>query len=425
MLEDAGAAFRADAERFLRRKIHLLAIRIGVRLAEVELRHVVFLELDHRREGAPHLAAESLQRTDLAFRQQLVDFRGFPLPAGDHFPQLVVALFAGEVLVAFVDLGSAARAGRVQGTEVGVGKFTGLDPLDHLARLVHDMAHELVATEATMFHFPELVFPFAGELRRADFVDLELFQREQERESFGRRLQFAAVAMQVFLSQQTLDGGGAGGRGAEAALGHGLAQFLVLDQFAGAFHGGQQCGFREARWRLGGLGLDLDILCPDALVLFQRRQVHRLTRFFAGFLRLLAVYRQPARRHQYLAFGLEGFLLDAGDARRDVVFGGGIENAEETFGDEVVDLLFRLGKVLRRGAGGDDGEVVRYLGIVENALVRMHPAILDDRAGEGGVRGAGHRCKGFLDRADVVLGQMAAVGSRVGQRLVFFVQRLG
>jgi hypothetical protein len=64
--------------------------------------------------------------------------------------------------------------------------------------------------------------------------------------------------------------------------------------------------------------------------------------------RLLAVHGEPARRHQHLALGLEGFLLDARDARGDVVFGRRIEDGEEALGDQVVDLLFRLGQALRR-----------------------------------------------------------------------------
>jgi hypothetical protein len=224
-------------------------------------------------KGAPHLAAEALQGADDALGEQLVHFGGFPLPAGDHFPQLVIAFLAGEVLVAFVDLGAAARAGGLQGAEVGIGEFAGLDALDHDLGLVDDVAHELVARQAAVFHFLELVFPLAGEFGRADFVDLELFEREQQRKGLGRGLQLAAVAVQVFLGQQAFDGGRARRRRAQAALGHGLTQFFVLDQLAGAFHSAKQRGFREARRRLGGLGLHLDILGPDALVLFQRRQV--------------------------------------------------------------------------------------------------------------------------------------------------------
>ena len=53
-----------------------------------------------------------------------------------------------------------------------------------------------------------------------------------------------------------------------AALRHRFAQFFVVDQLAGTFHGGKQAGFVEAGGRLGGFGFDLDILGPDALVLF-------------------------------------------------------------------------------------------------------------------------------------------------------------
>jgi hypothetical protein len=153
----------------------------------------------------------------------------------------------------------------------------------------------------------------------------------------------------------------------------------------------------------------------------QRRQV----RTFLVALRLFAVNGEPARRHQHLALGLEGFLLDPRDARGDVVLGGRIEDGEEAFGDQVVDLLFRLGQALWRGPGGDDGKVIAHLGVVEDALVGVHPAVLQYRAGKRGVGRAGHRRQGFLDRADIVFGQVAAVGTRIGQDLVLFVERLG
>jgi hypothetical protein len=50
---------------------------------------------------------------------------------------------------------------------------------------------------------------------------------------------------------EAFDDGRAGGRRAQAALAHGLAQFLVFHQFAGAFHGRQQGGFGVARRRFG------------------------------------------------------------------------------------------------------------------------------------------------------------------------------
>ena len=42
-------------------------------------------------------------------------------------------------------------------------------------------------------------------------------------------------------------------------LAHRLAQFLVLDQFARAFHRAEQRRFREARRRLGLVRFDLDL----------------------------------------------------------------------------------------------------------------------------------------------------------------------
>jgi hypothetical protein len=66
------------------------------------------------------------------------------------------------------------------------------------------------------------------------------------------------------------------------------------------------------------------------------------------------------------------------------------------------------------------------LGIVENALVGMHPAVLEDRAGEAGVgRARAIAPRRFLDRAEVILRQVATVSTRIGQGLVLFVERLG
>ena len=63
----------------------------------------------------------------------------------------------------------------------------------------------------------------------------------------------------VFLGDETLDDRGARGGRAEAALAHGLAQAVVVHELAGAFHGAEQGGFREARRRLGLAGLHLHV----------------------------------------------------------------------------------------------------------------------------------------------------------------------
>ncbi len=424
MFEHVGTALGAGAQRRLAGEVDGF-IRCGIRLAEIKFRRVVVLEPDHGRKGTPHLAAEALQRADDALAEQLVHFLGFPLAAGDDFPQAVIAGFAFELLVAFLDHAAASRAGRFECREGGFGQFAGLDALDHFTGLVHDVVHEFAARQATMFHLAQLVLPFAGEFRRADFIDAKIFQREQQRSRLGCRLQFAAIAVNVFLGDQAFNRCRARGWCAQAALGHRFAQFFILDQLAGALHRGEQGGFRKTRRRLGGLGFYLDILGPHALVFFQQRQVGVLI----VLLRFLAIHRQPARCDQHLAFGLEGFVViaafDTRDARGDVVFRRRIENRQETLGDQVVDFLLRLGKAFRQRAGRDDGEVVGHFRIIENALVRVHPAAFQDHAGKWRVGGFSHRAQGFLDGGQIIFRQMAAVGPRVGQRLVLFIQRLG
>ena len=67
--------------------------------------------------------------------------------------------------------------------------------------------------------------------------------------------------------------------------------------------------------------------------------------------------------------------------------------------------------------------MVGYLGVVEDALVRVYPAVFKNGGGMLGIRAFEIRQR-FLDRANVVLGQAAGIGTRVGQYLVLFIQRL-
>ena len=58
------------------------------------------------------------------------------------------------------------------------------------------------------------------------------------------------------------------------------------------------------------------------------------------------------------------------------ILGGGIEHREEAAHDQVVELLLRFVQMLRRLQRRNDREVVRDLAVVEDALVRLHPALL-------------------------------------------------
>jgi hypothetical protein len=80
---------------------------------------------------------------------------------------------------------------------------------------------------------------------------------------------------------------------------------------------------------------------------------------------------------------LKAFALDPGDAGGDAVLGRRVEHRQEAPGDQVVDLVPRVRQALGRRAGGDDGEVVGDLGVVEDALVGLDPALLDDLLAKG------------------------------------------
>ncbi len=83
-------------------------------------------------------------------------------------------------------------------------------------------------------------------------------QKRDEGEPLGGGDQLAAVSRHVILRDQALDDGRARGGRAETLLAHGRAQFLIIDEFARAFHGGEQGRFGVARRRLGFDRLDLD-----------------------------------------------------------------------------------------------------------------------------------------------------------------------
>ncbi len=280
-----------------------------------------------------------------------------------------------------------------------------------------------------MFHLGQLVLPVAGQLGLGQILDVEAAQQRHQLERLGGRHQFASVAVHVLLQQQALDDLGPRGRRAEPLLGHGLAKFVVIDQLAGAFHRRQQRGLGVARRRLGLQGVGVDALGAHHFARLHRDQVGVV------LLRLLAVHRQPAGLDQHLAVGLERVLLgtdlDGRDARRDHRFGAGEEHRQEALDDQVVQLGFDLAQALRCLQRGDDGEVVGYLGVVEDALDRLDVAFLERGLGVDRQRAqrsrqvflAEHR-HGVLDHLEVVLGQGARIGARVGQHLVLFVQRL-
>lgn len=271
-------------------------------------------ELHHGGEGEALLAAEALQRADLLLAEQGLDFFELEGPAEDDLPHVPVALLALELLVVLVDLAAALGAGGLELAEVaGNGVvLVGLGLRDDALGERADLGHEPLALELAALDLPELELPVAGQLGPGQLLDAEPVEEGDEREGFRAGHQLALVAMDVLLVDQAFDDGGARGRRAEAALAHGLAEFVVLDKLAGALHGGEERGFRVARRGLGLAALDLDIGGLDLLALLHGHEAGRVV-VAGGF---LAVNFEPAGLHKHLAGALERLALDACDAGR-------------------------------------------------------------------------------------------------------------
>ena len=212
---------------------------------------------------------------------------------------------AGVAAVVLLDHAAAVRAGRrqrrvVAGNGVAV-VLLGLadDPLGHL----RDLLHEGLALEVALLHLGELVLPVAGQLGLGQVLDAEAAQQGHQLERLGARHQLAALAVDVLLVDQAFDDRGPRRRRAQALLLHRLAQLVVVDQLAGAFHRRQQRRLGVARRRPGLQRLDVDALGARQLAGGDGHQVGVV------LLRLAAVDREPAGLDHDLAVGLEAVVL--------------------------------------------------------------------------------------------------------------------
>ena len=134
-----------------------------------------------------------------------------------------------------------------------------LGAIDDAFGLLDDFGHELVAGEFALLHLAKLVFPLAGHVGLGQRVGFDRAEKLQQRFGLRRGHEFALRALHVLLVDQAVDRVGAGGGGAQAAFLHGLGEFLVIDELAGAFHGGEQRGLGVARRRLGGFRVEVGL----------------------------------------------------------------------------------------------------------------------------------------------------------------------
>src|SRR5690606_26501705 len=110
------------------------------------------------------LAAETLQRTDLFFRDELFDFLRLKHATAQRFPNGEVALLALALFILLVNFAATFRAGDFQRAEIARNRIVleRLRPLDNPARHLFDALHELRATQLPALHLAQFIFPFAG-----------------------------------------------------------------------------------------------------------------------------------------------------------------------------------------------------------------------------------------------------------------------
>ena len=399
---------------------------------ELEADLHVLIEHEHGGEFRAELVSEVIERADDFLLQEFFDFDLIEQTAGDHLAHLESALAALEEFVRLLERRRAAH-GAFCG-EVGV--FARLRDVRVLAGLRHhvgsealDLAHELVAREAAVFHLAEFEFPVARHLRGSQGLGPDFDELVNEGDPLERGHQFAAIAREILVLHEALDDRRARRRSAETALAHGGGEFLVLHQLARAFHRREQRRLVVARRRLGHVLHDFDAVILRRLAAFHSHQ--RPLAFAHG---LLAVHFQPARHEEDLPFRLEGIPGDARDARGDLKLRLREENRDVAPRHQIIDALLLRLEALGHHARWGDGKVVADFGIVEDALggedplLRHHGARVFRQVGgeriHAGVvepRKAAHH---VLHRADIVLRQVAAVRPRICQRLVRLVKRL-
>jgi len=411
------------------------------------VRLLVVADDDLGTEGPAGLGAKALQRADLALAQQGLGLGSFKGAAGGRLAKAeaarrcAVLAGAGIAAVVFLDHAGAVRAGRLQrGVVAGDGVAVVFPGFCHHA-LGHrrDVGHEGRAAELALFHLRELELPLAGQVGAAQFLDLQPAQQQHELKGFGRGDDLAAFAQHVLFRQQSFDDGRARGGRAQALCLHGLAQFVVVELLAGALHRAQQRGFGVAGRRLGLEAPGVGLQGEHPFAGLHRHQVLALVALLAALHlvgRFLAVDGQPAGLDQHLAFGLEAVhgcgppvrrYAHRADARGHGVFRVREENRDEAAHHQVVQPLLGVVEAAGRLQRGDDGKVIADLAAVEDAPGHAHIAVVQrrERVRRQVAHGAaGEHLESLARHRQIVFGQRARIGARIGQGLVALVQAL-
>ena len=209
-----------------------------------------------------------------------------------------------------------------------------------------------------------------------------------------------------------------GGRCAKAFFTHRFTQFLIIHQPPRMFHGTEECGFRIAGRRLGFLTLHFNISGFDCLARFDGCEHFTLL--------IPAIDFVPTGFGHYLSFRFERLILYTGDAGGDLKFRTRIKHGEESFHNEIINLLLLFLEVFRGLQCGNDRKVIGNLGIIKNALIaRHHPAFLQYFIGQLPVLTGSQLLKCLAHRCRVILRQCLGIRTWIGANLVPVVKGLG
>ena len=188
-------------------------------------------------------------------RDQRLGFRGLELAAAQDLPEAEVArrVDALELLVLLVHFAAALRARHASAwrSRRESCRSRSSSPAPTMCFVMSTISRmNVVALELAVLHLRELELPLGGELRarRAPGTPRPCSSVISEN-AFAVGDELLAFAVDVALDDQPFDDLRARRRRAEALLAHRLAQLVVLDQLARAFHRREQRAFVVARRR--------------------------------------------------------------------------------------------------------------------------------------------------------------------------------
>ena len=270
-------------------------------------------------------------------------------------------------------------------------------------------------------------FPPACQLRAGQLVRYHVNQHH----ALVRCKQGLPPALSISDVQQPLNDGSPRSRGSDPAALHLPDQFLIVQFLAGCFHRRKQAGVcmgsRRFRHVLPDRG-SFHLACIPLLKRWQR--VFAFIVRLGLFLRLGGIlhrgYVVPAVVHDHFPGRPETVFPDLRNDLCCVIVTGGIKGSQHPSCNHIKQfpLVFAEFGRIRLPGRGNNRMVVRYLGLVNGALT--HPQLsLRQRATDIFLIAFRQQFHCLYHPGNHVRWQIAAVGTRIGQRLVFLIQALG